>query len=116
MKRSLIPSNKRLTEQQIGKIVGSVAAGLRKFNPFSVEAQDLIEFHWEEVEWEIAVAMVSAIERVLERRRNGCVAMRVQVTPGGHSTWRFVTRAKVVPPREDRSGANGDDRVGFDLL
>lgn len=112
-KGSLIPSNKRLTEQQIGKILGSVAAGLRIANPFSAEAQDLIEVHWEETQYEVEVAVAGALNRVLERRRNGCVAMRVQVTPGGHSTWRFVTRTKAVPQRKDRKGANGGD---LDLL
>lgn len=109
MEKSLSPSKKRLTEQQIGKILESVAAGLRKVNPLSAKAQDLIEVAWEETQCEVAMAVAGAINRVLERRRNGYVAMRVQVTPGGHSTWRFATRAKVASLHDDRRRANGDD-------
>lgn len=148
MKRSLSPSTKRLTEPQIGKIVGSLAAALRKVNPFSVEGQDLIENCWPECEGEVKVALVCAINRILDRRRRNtaaeltdqevskarAIAAKVNevatflpsATTRNYASdkakrnfgsRRFLPAANLVPPRTtNRRGANGDDRVGFDLL
>jgi hypothetical protein len=59
-----------LTPSQIDKLLDLFRVALRKVNPFSDEAQDLIEHHWDEVKTEVYTAVANALSRVLERTRN----------------------------------------------
>lgn len=59
-----------LTPSQIDKLLDLFRAALRKLNPFSDEAQDLIEHHWDDVKAEVSTAVVDALNRVLVRTRN----------------------------------------------
>lgn len=63
-------ATKPLSPSQIAKLQEMHSASLRKANPFSDEAQYLIENSWEEYRAEVEEACVAAINRILERKRN----------------------------------------------
>ena len=67
MATPLSPS-KTLTENQIKKLKRQFSDALRKVNPFSGEAQDLIENSWDELKDEVMQGCVDAINRVMERK------------------------------------------------
>lgn len=62
-------TNKPLSPSQIAKLQEVFGSGLRKANPFSDAAQDLIENSWPDLKSELEEACVAAINRVLERKR-----------------------------------------------
>ncbi len=63
-------NKKPLSPSQIAKLQEMFGASLRKANPFSDEAQDLIENHWDELEEELKEMCIAAINCVLERMKN----------------------------------------------
>lgn len=63
-------NRKPMSPSQIAKLQEMLGASLRKANPFSDEAQDLIENHWDELEDELKVMCIAAINCVLEHMRN----------------------------------------------
>ena len=62
-------NRKPLSPSQIAKLQEMFGASLRKANPFSDEAQDLIENHWDELEDELEVMSIAAINCVIKRKR-----------------------------------------------
>ena len=71
-------NRKPLSPSQIAKLQEMFGASLRKVNPFSDEAQDLIENHWDELRDELEVMSIAAINCVLERMRNVIVHRHVK--------------------------------------
>ena len=66
-------NRKPLSPSQIVKLQEMFGASLRKANPFSDEAGDLIENRWDELKDELEVMSIAAINCVLERMRNTIV-------------------------------------------
>ena len=62
-------NRKPLSPSQIAKLQEMLGATLRKANPFSDEAQDLIENHWDELEDELKAGCIMTINCVLEQKR-----------------------------------------------
>ena len=81
MATPLSPS-KIVSDNQIEKLKTQFGDALRKVNPFSEDAQDLIETSWDELRDEVTQGCVGAINRVLERKRNTIpiLAKRVDYT------------------------------------
>ncbi len=61
---------KPLTPPQTEKFADLIRVALRKNNPFSDEAQDLIENHWDELKDEMLEAVNGVVKRAIERKRN----------------------------------------------
>ena len=61
---------KTITPSQIGKLQELFGAALRKSNPLSEEAQDLIEKEWDDLKGGVTDAMTEAINRVLDDKRD----------------------------------------------
>lgn len=79
MAKPMTPSaeRKRITEGTIGKLTESLAAALRKVNPFSDEAQLLIDDRWPELKDGLIAANVAVVQRVLDRIR-GTITIEVK--------------------------------------
>lgn len=69
---------KLLSPSQIGKLQEVFGAGLRKSNPFSDEAQDLIENSWPLLRADLERACVEVVSRLIQRNRD-TIAFEVEV-------------------------------------
>lgn len=76
---SLNPS--KISNNQIRKLGGQLEYALRKAEPFSAEAQDLIENSWDELKDETLAAISTAVQTVLDRKRN-TITFKVKVKRG----------------------------------
>lgn len=79
MTTSLNPS--KISDNQIHKLGVQFQTALRKAEPRSVEAQDLIENSWDELKEEIQKAFDQAVQTVLDRKRN-TITFKVKVKRG----------------------------------
>jgi len=81
MEKTMSPSRKVITEPQVDKLKNMFVAAVRKTNPFSDEAQVLIEDEWDLVRDELLEANVNALNTVLDRKRN-TITVTVEVLRG----------------------------------
>ncbi len=93
--KPLSPSERKsLTRPQANKLGEAFTAALLKANPFSDEAQDLIENSWDQIRDEVEAASVEAINRVLDRKRN-TITIRVRVKRGRTGRQVFADTGRV---------------------
>ena len=78
-KASLNPST--ISNNQIRKLSVQFEDALRKAEPLSLEAQDLIENGWDELKDETLAAFERAVQTVLDRKRN-TLTFKVKVRRG----------------------------------
>ncbi len=76
---SLNPS--KISNNQIRKLGVQFEDALRKAEPLSAEAQDLIENGWDELKDETLAAISTAVQTVLDRKRN-TITFKVKVKRG----------------------------------
>ena len=81
-------NKKPLSPSQIVKLQEMFGASLRKANPFSDEAQDLIENHWDELKAELDEMCIAAINCVLIRRKRDQI---IRLISGGETLVLDVT-------------------------
>ena len=77
----LSPSRRHLTVLDAERLGGVFAAAILKANPFSDEAQDLIENHWGQIQVKAKVALVNALNSILKSNRF-TITVRVKVKRG----------------------------------
>jgi hypothetical protein len=102
---------------QATKLGSALTASALKANPFSDEAQDLIENSWDQVQAEAEAALVDVLNRVLDRKRN-TITIRVKVKRGqtGQQVFASTERAQYVN-KKVANGAplipEGEEEVDF---
>ena len=81
--KPLTPSveKKHITEPQIVKLTTAFGAGIRKANPFSNEAQEIIENEWDLIKDDLITANEAVLRAHLDRKRN-TITVKVEVKRG----------------------------------